>query len=177
MNLAPMRKGSRPPRTAPFPDSLDEERQCLLEVQLAGRSSIRERLEREHRRRDFTGGRIGDRGRGLFEHEQSGTGDLARDRFAVADREERVAAPCTTSVGIASLGRRLRQRGLQLSLANAVLIWLAICTACSVPGVRSQMRSAVARAASGSLPRISAPAAANSATAAGSAQSGREREN
>src|SRR5215204_2434674 len=76
-----------------------------------------------------------------------------------------------------SSGRRLRQRGLQLSLANTMPSWLAICTAGSVPGVRSQMRSAVARAAPGSLPRISAPAAANSATAARSAQSGMEREN
>src|ERR687891_1577937 len=39
------------------------------------------------------------------------------------------------------------------------------------------MRSAVERAAVGSLPRISAPAAANSATAARSDQSGIEREN
>jgi hypothetical protein len=48
-------------------------------------------LEREHRRREFTGGGIGDGGRSLFEHEQSRTGDLAREGFAVADREERVA--------------------------------------------------------------------------------------
>ena len=49
-------------------------------------------LEREHRARDLADGRIGDRRRGLFEHEQPRSGDLARERFAVADREERVAA-------------------------------------------------------------------------------------
>ena len=46
-----------------------------------------------------------------------------------------------------------------------------------MPGVRSQMRSAVARAAAGSSPRIPARPAANSATAARSDQSGIEREN
>ncbi len=51
-------------------------------------------------------------------------------------------------------------------------IWLAIWTAGSVPGVRSQMRAAVARAAMGSSPRTSAPAAAKSATASRSLQSG-----
>ena len=50
----------------------------------------RERLELEHRRGDLTRGRLGDRGRGPFEDEQPRTGDLARERFAVADREERV---------------------------------------------------------------------------------------
>ena len=60
-----------------------------------GRPSC-ERLEREHRRRDLTGGRIGDRGRGPFEDEQPRTRDLARKRFAVADREERVAATWAT---------------------------------------------------------------------------------
>src|SRR5215208_4465025 len=85
--------------------------------------------------------------------------------------------PCTTSAGIASSDRRSRQRGLQSSLANTMPIWLAIWTAGSAPGVRSQMRSAVARAAAGSSPRISAPPAANSATAARSDQSGIEREN
>ena len=50
------------------------------------------RLERKHRCRELTGERIGDRGRGPFEHEQPRTGDLARECFAVADWEERVAA-------------------------------------------------------------------------------------
>ena len=48
-------------------------------------------LEREHRRGDLGGGRVGDRGGGPFEHEQPRTGDLVRERFAVADGEERVA--------------------------------------------------------------------------------------
>jgi hypothetical protein len=47
----------------------------------------RERLERKHRCRDLTSERIGDRGRGPFEHEQPRTGDLARECFAVADWE------------------------------------------------------------------------------------------
>ena len=52
---------------------------------------ICERLEREHRRRDLTGGRIGDRRRGAFEHQQPRIRDLARERFAVVpgDRDGR----------------------------------------------------------------------------------------
>ena len=42
-------------------------------------------LELKHCRGDLTGGRVGDRGRGAFEYEQSCSGDLARERFAVAD--------------------------------------------------------------------------------------------
>jgi hypothetical protein len=53
-----------------------------------------ERLERKHRCRDLTRDRIGDRGRGSFEHEQPRTGDLARKCFAVADWEERVCGIC-----------------------------------------------------------------------------------
>ena len=49
-------------------------------------------LEREHRRCDLFGGCLGDRRRGPFEDEQPSTGDLSRERLAVADREERVAA-------------------------------------------------------------------------------------
>src|SRR6266511_320418 len=85
--------------------------------------------------------------------------------------------PWTTSVGTSISGRRLRQRGLQSSLANTMLSWLAIWTGGAVPGVRSQMRAAIARAATGSSPRISAPAAANSATASRSVQSGIGRVN
>ena len=48
--------------------------------------------EREHRLGDLAGRRIGDGGGGVIEHEQPGPGDLACDRLAVADREERVAA-------------------------------------------------------------------------------------
>jgi hypothetical protein len=54
-------------------------------------------LEHKHRRREFTGGGIGDGGRGSFEDEQSRIGGLAREDFAVADREERVAS-CSPSV-------------------------------------------------------------------------------
>src|SRR5215211_3426193 len=43
-------------------------------------------------RGDFTGDRIGDRGRGSFEDEQLCTGDLVREGFAVADWEDWVAA-------------------------------------------------------------------------------------
>jgi hypothetical protein len=42
-------------------------------------------------------------------------------------------------------GRRSRQRGLQLSLANAMPSWLVICTAGAVLGVRSRMRAARTR--------------------------------
>jgi hypothetical protein len=48
--------------------------------------------ELEHRPGDLVGGAVGDRGRGAVEHEQPGSGDLARERLAVADREERVPA-------------------------------------------------------------------------------------
>lgn len=48
-------------------------------------------LEREHRHGDLIGGRVGDRGRGLFEHEEPCAGDLARERLAIAEREECVA--------------------------------------------------------------------------------------
>ncbi len=47
-------------------------------------------LELEHRAGDLIGGHDGDRGRGLLEHEQPRIGDLARERLAVADGEERV---------------------------------------------------------------------------------------
>jgi hypothetical protein len=47
-------------------------------------------LQLEYRGGDLTGGRNGDRGRGLLEHEQPRTGDLARKRLAVADGNERV---------------------------------------------------------------------------------------
>src|SRR5258708_9052939 len=50
----------------------------------------RERLEREHRRRDLIGGRIRDRRRGAFEHEEPPTGDLARERLAAAHTKEPV---------------------------------------------------------------------------------------
>jgi len=46
----------------------------------------------EHRRGDLAGGHVGNCGRGLFEYEQACIGDLACERCAVADREERIAA-------------------------------------------------------------------------------------
>src|SRR6478752_2374532 len=45
----------------------------------------------EHRRGDLAGRGIGDRGGGLLEDEAARPGDLAGDRLAVADGEERVA--------------------------------------------------------------------------------------
>ena len=80
-------------------------------------------------------------------------------------------------VGIAGSASRSRQRGLQSSLANTMPRWLVICTAGSVPGVRSHVRAAAVRAAAGSFPRISAPSAAYSITASRSDQSGIERGN
>ena len=47
------------------------------------------------------------------------------------------------------LGQALAPARRAVERANTMPIWLAICTAGSVPGVRSQMRSAVARAAAG----------------------------
>jgi catechol 2,3-dioxygenase-like lactoylglutathione lyase family enzyme len=46
----------------------------------------------EHRRGALAGGRIGNGSRGSFEHKQPRTGNLARERLAIADREERVPA-------------------------------------------------------------------------------------
>jgi hypothetical protein len=66
-----------PKRRGPFPQA--DPSICL------------KRVEREHRRGDFSGGRVGVRGRDLFEQEQPPAGDLARERGAVADGEERVA--------------------------------------------------------------------------------------
>src|SRR5947209_949882 len=56
------------------------------------RSTRRPLPEREHRPGDLAGRCIGDRSGGLLEDEQPRPGDLARDRLAVADGEERVAA-------------------------------------------------------------------------------------
>src|SRR5258708_36625680 len=49
----------------------------------------RERLEREHRRRDLIGGPIRGRRRGALEHEGPRPGGLARERFAGAGRKRR----------------------------------------------------------------------------------------
>jgi hypothetical protein len=54
----------------------------------------RVRVERKHRCRDFTGDRIGDRGRGSFEHEQSCTGDLARKCSSAPPAEVSPHARC-----------------------------------------------------------------------------------
>jgi hypothetical protein len=62
----------------------------------------------------------GNRGGGVLEDEQSGAGDLTRDRLAVADGEERVAASVDDESGMSISGRRSRHRGLQLSLANTM---------------------------------------------------------
>ena len=55
------------------------------------------------------------------------------------------------------LGQALPPARLAVEFGDATPSWLAICTAGCVPGVRSQGRSAVVRAAVGSSPRISAP--------------------
>ena len=138
--------------------------------------SIRVRLEREHRRRDFTGGHIGDGGRGLFEHEQSGTG-ISRA----------IASPLPTgkngSRRPSPRARGSRTRAGACASAACSRVWRTPCPSGSPSAPRAPCRAAVpdrsevARARPGSLPRISAPRAANSATAARSAQSGMEREN
>lgn len=51
---------------------------------------INDGLQRDRRFCDLIGGRVGDRGRGLFEYEQPSARDLPRERLAVADREEPV---------------------------------------------------------------------------------------
>lgn len=58
----------------------------------ARRYVLNDRLQREQCRGHLIGGCVGYRGRGLFEHEQPRARDLARERLAVADREEPVAA-------------------------------------------------------------------------------------
>src|SRR5690349_13283164 len=80
------------------------------------RGTRRPLSEREHRLGDVADRRIGDRSGGLLEDEQPCPGDLARDRLAVADGENRLRRPWTTSVGTSISGRRSRQRGLQSSL-------------------------------------------------------------
>jgi len=131
----------------------------------------------EHRLGDLAGRRIGDRGGRFLEDEQPCPGDLARDGLAVADGEERVPAAVDDERGDLDLGQALAPAGSQLSLAKTMPSWLAIWTGGVVPGVRSQMHAAVARAAAGSSPRISARAAADSATASRSVQSGTGRVN
>lgn len=70
-----------------------------------------------------------------------------------------------------------RQRGAQSIRENVIPIWLAACTSGSMVGVRSQMRPATDRAASGSSPRVSALSAANAETASRSDQTGVGQEN
>ena len=143
-------------------------RPLLLRGCRIGAGTRRPLAEREHRLGDLAGRCIGDRSGGLLEDEQPRPGDLARDRLAVADGEERVAAAVDDERGDLDLGQALAQ----LSLENTMPIWLAIWIGGAVPGVRSQMRAAIARAATGSSPRISARAAAYPATAWRSVQSG-----
>ena len=59
--------------------------------------------------------------------------DLARDRFAVADREEWVTAAVYHGRGDRELGQAPAPARLVVELANTMSIW----TAGSVPGVRS----------------------------------------
>src|SRR5215510_10761730 len=67
--------------------------------------------QREHRLGDLAGRRIGDRSGGLPEDEQPCPGDLARDRLAVADGEERVPAAVDDERGDLDLGQALAPAG------------------------------------------------------------------
>ena len=68
--------------------------------------------EREHRLGDLVGRRIGDRSGGLLEDEQPRPRDLARDRLAVADGEEKVAAAVDDERGNLDLGQALASAGV-----------------------------------------------------------------
>ena len=72
--------------------------------------------ERQHRRRNLARGGIGDRRRGPFEHDKPRTGNLARERFAVADREERIAATVQHQGRDRKLGQALAPARLAIEL-------------------------------------------------------------
>jgi hypothetical protein len=131
----------------------------------------------EHRLGDLAGRRIGDRSGGLLEDEQPCPGDLARDSLAVADGEERVPAAVDDERGDLDLGQALAPAGFAVELgedhAHLVGHLDRGCGAgCAVPDARGDRACG-----DGSSPRISAPAAANSATASRSVQSGIARVN
>src|SRR5262249_22986837 len=89
------------PRSAPPPDP-----------PRPGRGGTRCPLsEREHRLGDLAGRRIRDRRGGLLEDEQPCPGDLARDRLAVADGEEPVAAAVDDERGDLDLGQAVAPAG------------------------------------------------------------------
>src|SRR5262249_50426703 len=67
--------------------------------------------ELEHRLGDLADRGSGDRGGGLLEDEQPCPGDLARDRLAVADGEEPVAAAVDDERGDLDLGQPLAPPG------------------------------------------------------------------
>src|SRR5437899_10504297 len=97
--------------------------------------------EREHRLGDLAGRRIGDRSGGLLEDEQPRPGDLARDRLAVADGEERVAAAVDDERGDLDLGQALAPAGFAVELGedHAELVghldrWCG--AGCAVPDAR-----------------------------------------
>ena len=89
---------------------------------------------------------------------------LARDRLAVADGEEPVAAAVNDERGDLDLGQALAPAGFTVGPGEHHAHLVCHLDRGEPPGVRSQMRAAIARAATGPSPRISALAAAKSAT-------------
>src|SRR6266568_9419651 len=74
--------------------------------------------EREHRLGDLADCRIGDRSGSFLEDEQPCPGDLARDRLAVADGEEPVAAAVDDERGDPDLGQALAPAGFAVELGE-----------------------------------------------------------
>ncbi len=70
------------------------------------------------------GSGVGDRGRGLFEHEQPRARDFARECLAVADREEGVAAAVHHECRYRELGQALAPawRAVELGEHRAQLV-------------------------------------------------------
>ena len=118
-------------------------------------------LERQHRRCDLTGGRLRDRRRGSVEHEQPRTGDLARERLAVADREERIAATMHHQSRDRELGEALAPARLAVERGehHAQLIG-HLRRGLGARGAVPDAFGGRARGV-GSFPRISAPPAAH----------------
>src|SRR5215218_10906197 len=74
--------------------------------------------EREHRLGDLAGRRSGHRSGGLLEDEHARLGDLTRDRLAVAEREEQVAAAMNDERGDPDLGQTLAPTGGAVELGE-----------------------------------------------------------
>ena len=113
-----------------------------------------------------------DRGGGVLEHEQPRPGNLARDRLAVSDGEERVAATVNDERRGPRSRADARTSGLAVELENTIPIWFAIWTGGAVPGVRSQMRAATERGGDRVVTEDLRASGGESATASRSVQSG-----